>query len=272
MPKHEIRKVRLEAIWRTLKVTSKQYITPQMLRVNFFSNELDTFESPSHDDHVKLLLQSGSSPTESVMRDFTPRAWSSAAGTFVLEFALHPAGPAADWAQSANSGDTLQIGGPRGSMSVPDDFDWYLLVGDATALPAIARRVESLRAGVPVTVIVLIPGEAEVQPFNTACECKVTWLVSDGDAERDLSLVRSSLAQYVFARSPASEKRLNALPVSIASRGLSLAHSCSAVAEPDVALLADDICKFHEPAVFFGDDESLCTAGCFACSHSRSSR
>ena len=198
MPKHEIRKVRLEAIWRTLTVTSKQFVTPQMLRVNLHSNELDTFESPSHDDHVKLLLRSGSSTTETVMRDFTPRAWNSSAGTFVLDFALHAEGPAVDWARSAKVGDTLQVGGPRGSVCVPDDFDWYLLVGDATALPAIARRVEPLRPGVPVTVIALIPGEAEVQPFDTACECKVNWLISDGDAERDLSLVRTSLAQYVL--------------------------------------------------------------------------
>lgn len=198
MPKHEIRKVRLEAIWRTLTVTSKQFVTPQMLRVNFHSNELDTFESPSHDDHVKLLLRSGSSTTETVMRDFTPRAWSSAAGTFVLDFALHAEGPAVDWARSAKVGDILQIGGPRGSVGVPDDFDWYLLVGDATALPAIARRVESLRTGVPVTIIALVPGQAEVQTFNTACECKVTWLISDGNAERDLSLVRSSLAHDVL--------------------------------------------------------------------------
>ena len=35
MPKHEIRKVRLEAIWRTLTVTSKQFLTPQMSRVMF---------------------------------------------------------------------------------------------------------------------------------------------------------------------------------------------------------------------------------------------
>ena len=197
MPKHEIRKVRLEAIWRTLTVTSKQFLTPQMLRVNFRSNELDTFQSPSHDDHVKLLLQSGSSTTETVMRDFTPRAWNSAAGTFVLEFALHAEGPAVDWARSAKVGDTLQIGGPRGSVCVPDDFDWYLLVGDATALPAIARRVESLRTGVPVMVIALVPAEAEVQTFNMAGECEATWLISNGDAERDLSLVNSSLAHYV---------------------------------------------------------------------------
>ena len=46
MPKHETRKERLEAIWRTLTITSKQFITPQMLRVNFYSDELQSFKSP----------------------------------------------------------------------------------------------------------------------------------------------------------------------------------------------------------------------------------
>ena len=132
------------------------------------------------------------------MRDFTPRAWDAAAGTFVLDFALHAAGPAVTWARGANVGDRLQVGGPRGSVVVPDDFDWYLLVGDATALPSIGRRLESLRAGVPVTVLGLVPGEAEIQTLESACEIRAIWLISNGEAERDLSLLRSALAEYSF--------------------------------------------------------------------------
>jgi NADPH-dependent ferric siderophore reductase len=196
MQKHEIRKVRLEALWRTLTVTHKQQVTPQFLRIHFESRDLQGFDSPSSDDHVKLLLDSKSSRSGKVMRDFTPRAWDAAAGTFVLDFALHAAGPAVEWARGANIGDTLQVGGPRGSVVVPDDFDWYLLVGDATALPSIGRRLESLRAGVPVTVFGLVPGEAEIQTLDSACEVRAIWLISDGDAERDLSLLHSALAQH----------------------------------------------------------------------------
>lgn len=136
MQKHEIRKVRLEAVWRTLTVTQKQAITPHLLHIHFNSIELQGFDSPLPDDHVKLLLQSESSSSGTVMRDFTPRAWDAAAGTFALDFALHAAGPAVEWARGANIGDTLRVGGPRGSVVVPDDFDWYLLIGDATALPS----------------------------------------------------------------------------------------------------------------------------------------
>ena len=196
MQKHEITKVRLETRWRTLTVTYKQAITPHLLRIHFSSTDLQGFDSPSPDDHVKLLLQSESASSGTVMRDFTPRAWDAATGTFVLDFALHAAGPAVEWARGANIGDTLRVGGPRGSVVVPDDFDWYLLIGDATALPSIGRRLESLRADVPVTVFGLVLGEAGMQTFESACETKAIWLISDGDAERDLSLLHSALAQY----------------------------------------------------------------------------
>jgi NADPH-dependent ferric siderophore reductase len=47
----------------------------------------------------------------------------------------------------------LGIGGPRGSFIVPMDLDWHLLVGDATALPAIARRLSELPASATVFAI-----------------------------------------------------------------------------------------------------------------------
>jgi hypothetical protein len=40
---------------------------------------------------------------------------------------------------------------------------------------------------------------------------------------------------------PASKEGLDALPVSVPARGLRFAHTCSAVAEADVAFLANDV-------------------------------
>ncbi len=45
----------------------------------------------------------------------------------------------------------LDIGGPRGLAVVPDDFDWYWLIGDETALPAIGRFIEGPPSRLPVT-------------------------------------------------------------------------------------------------------------------------
>ena len=66
-------------------------------------------------------------------------------------------------------GDRVLVGGPRGSFVVPADYDWHLLVGDPTALPAIRRRLEELPAGTRVTVIAQAD-PADRLPFVTQAQ------------------------------------------------------------------------------------------------------
>jgi NADPH-dependent ferric siderophore reductase len=189
---HEIKKIRTEPVRRDLRVLSTQYITPAMRRIVFESGDLHHFTSPSPDDHIKIFLPAGDQDAP-LVRDFTPRAWDAKAGTLTLDFALHAEGPASNWARNAAAGDTLAIGGPRGSTIVPDDFDWYLLVGDAAALPSFGRRLEGLRTGVPVKVLALIAGEEERQAFQTEAACEVQWHVSGATMELDLGMLRTAL-------------------------------------------------------------------------------
>lgn len=120
-----------------------------MVRVTLAGDSPADFASAAFDDHVKLFfpVAGPDGAPASEMRDYTPRRFDTARGLLVVDFALHEAGPATDWAARAAPGQTLEVAGPRGSSVIPDDFDWYLLVGDETALPAIARRVEELRPG-----------------------------------------------------------------------------------------------------------------------------
>jgi NADPH-dependent ferric siderophore reductase len=94
----------------------------------------------------------------------------------IIDFALHDAGPATDWATQAQPGQQLAVGGPRGSFVVPDDFDWYLFIGDETALPAIARRLEELRPGVDATVVAAITGPEERQSFASKARVETIWV------------------------------------------------------------------------------------------------
>jgi NADPH-dependent ferric siderophore reductase len=144
--RHQIQRVRHEVRRRALTVTSLDYLTPRMLRVGLASPELNDFVSLAADDHIKLFFPVGD---ETVMRDFTPAGLRSGQGRAVDRLRPARGRPRHANGRSAKIGDTLQIGGPRGSAIVPDDFDWYLLVGDETALPAMARRVEELRARRP---------------------------------------------------------------------------------------------------------------------------
>lgn len=167
-----MQRVRHELKRRTLTVRRTERLSPQLLRVTFTSPDLHDFVSLSFDDHVKLILP-GEPP---VMRDYTPRRFS--ADELDIEFALHGHGPAAAWAAQAAPGQTVQIGGPRGSFVVPVDFDWHLLVGDLSALPAIARRLEELPAGGTAFVRVLADA-AEQRALPSRANVDLQWLTAD---------------------------------------------------------------------------------------------
>ncbi len=166
---HEIKRRRLDV----LRVVD---ITPRMRRITLGGPELAGFVSLGSDDHIKLMFPQNAaeqaalqSPTFSIkgdgpqpaMRDYTPRRFDLSLGELDIDFVLHGDGPASTWAEQAQVGQHLYIGGPRGSMIVPDIFDSYLLIGDETALPAIARRLEELPAGRTVLAVICEAYEEE---------------------------------------------------------------------------------------------------------------
>ncbi|WCT77506.1 siderophore-interacting protein [Novosphingobium humi] len=173
-PRHQVTRMRYEIRRRTLTVQTIEALGPNMRRITFSCDDLNDFASASPDDHIKLFFpQPGEE--KPLMRDYTPRRFDTAAGMLVIDFALHEAGPATKWAIEAKSGDTLAIGGPRGSAVVPDDFDWYLLIGDEAALPSIGRRTEELRAGVPVITAVVVDGPDSEQVFAAKSAWQGLW-------------------------------------------------------------------------------------------------
>ncbi len=176
--RHAIRRVRHELRRRLLTVATVERLTPRMVRVTLKGDDLAGFVSAGHDDHIKLFFpMAGQDSVEPPpMRDYTPRRYDAAAGTLAVDFALHEAGPATQWAAQAAPGHTLQIGGPRGSFVVADDFDWVLLVGDETALPAIGRRLEELRPGVRALVVAAVVGPEEEQVFESCATLEIHWV------------------------------------------------------------------------------------------------
>jgi NADPH-dependent ferric siderophore reductase len=186
---------------RRITVLRTERLTPHIVRVTFGSPELHDFGTASFDDHVKLMLPrvpgqpvvlpvfSGDGPRlpegaeRPLMRDYTPRRFDAAAGELDIEFALHGDGPAAAWAAQAAPGQEVGIGGPRGSTIFPLDYDWHLLVGDETSLPAIARRLEELPAGAPVVAIVEVGDLADRRELSTRASLQVQWVSPSGEGD-----------------------------------------------------------------------------------------
>jgi len=188
---------RHELKFRQLTVKETSYITPNMIRILFEGDDLADFVSLGFDDHVKLFIPTpGSEETEK--RDYTPRFYDTDARTLAIDFAVHDAGPATRWAIEARPGDMLEIGGPRGSMVVEPVFNWWLLIGDETALPAIGRRIEELPAGVRAITIVTISGDKDQQSFSTSADHHAIWLRRPLDRADDPAPVLDALKELAL--------------------------------------------------------------------------
>jgi NADPH-dependent ferric siderophore reductase len=215
---HEIKRRKLQV----LRVTD---ITPKMRRITLHGPELTGFISLGTDDHVTLIFPRTPEEEQAMetmklgapddgprpaMRDYTPRRYDAESGELDIDFVLHGEGPAATWAAQAEPGQFLYIGGPRGSMIVPDMFDSYLLIGDETALPAIARRLEGLPANRCALVVVEVADMGEQQVFQSQAQVDVIWIVRGEqdlvDVTRRLEMPEGQLYTWVATEAALSRR------------------------------------------------------------------
>jgi NADPH-dependent ferric siderophore reductase len=182
-----VQRVRHELRRRDVAVLRVEALSPNFTRITFGDDALADFVSLSFDDHVKFMFEDDRGAV--VRRDYTPRAFDPRARTMTIEFALHVHGAASDWARQAAPGQRVTIGGPRGSMIIPMDYDWHLLAGDATALPAMHRRIEELPGDARALAVVRIEDPADARAMRGPSGLEVHWVYSGVDliaAVRDL--------------------------------------------------------------------------------------
>lgn len=213
MPSHATQLIRLTPRFRQLQVLHSARLTPNMQRIVVGGDALEGFDSRSPDDHVKLFFPNaegafvlpeltehgprypeGQSPSPA--RDYTPRFHDAEAGELVLDIVLHGDGHAAIWASNAHPGDALVVAGPRSSQVIADDFDTYVLIGDETALPAIARRLEELPAHAVAEVFIEIPEEGDRQLLESDAQVTVSWFERNGFDAASSTLLEDALVDF----------------------------------------------------------------------------
>lgn len=169
-PVRRIQRIRHELQRRDLEVTRVDRLSPNFIAVTLHGESLASFRSDSFDDHVKLFFG------EAAKRDYTPRSFDTKRLELTLEFALHGSGAASDWARQAAVGQRLAVAGPRGSMVIPADYDWHLLIGDDSALPAVHRRLEELPDEARVFVLLQVGDAADRRPLPARAQ--VQWVAT----------------------------------------------------------------------------------------------
>lgn len=122
------------------RVIAVQQLTPRMRRVTVQSDAMIDLElRPAQDVELHLVDSSG----RRVKRRYTIRTARPEVGELDLDVLLHGDWAGSTWGATTAPGDTVSFQGPRGKLALTS-ADWHLLVGDESALPAIAAICESL--------------------------------------------------------------------------------------------------------------------------------
>lgn len=185
------------------RVERVEPLSPHMVRVVLGGAGLDDFTpGPWTDSYLTVYLPPPGAPytvpfdadavrtlpaqQRPASRRYTVRDWDPKRRELTIDFVVHgDAGVAGPWAAAARPGDLLQLKGPSGSYSPDPDADWHLMIGDASALPAIAASLARIPAGRPVHVLAEVGGPADELPLTSPGDLHLTWLHRDANPGAD---------------------------------------------------------------------------------------
>lgn len=96
---------------------------------------------------------------------------------FEVEVALHGHGPGSAWAESATLGDSVRVSEPKAYYAAPGRDVERVLIGDATALPAIARILAEADAAERFRVVIELASLADSRELPTPARADIAWHV-----------------------------------------------------------------------------------------------
>lgn len=160
----------------------REQISAHLVRLTVGGPGLAEFESTGiPDEWVGLIV-----PGQFQSRYYTVRSWAGTetGGELTLDVVVHETGLVTEWAARDCVGDTVTITEPKGSFALPEGARWLILVGDLTAMPAMARIAETLH--LPTYVFAEVPDElADYLPSGP----QVTWTTPPSEGQSDLAAV-----------------------------------------------------------------------------------
>ncbi|WP_111497235.1 MULTISPECIES: siderophore-interacting protein [Marinobacter] len=176
---------------RELEVIRTTPVTPHMLRVTLGGDNMAQFPTDQASAYIKLVFPRGEGQRP-MMRTYTIRH--QRADEIDVDFMVHDTeGPASSWAQAAQPGDRILIGGPGARKLVDPEADWFLLAGDMTALPAMSVNLELMPADARGYAVIEVVDEADIQELDHPENVELHWVVNptpDADGQTLLNRVR----------------------------------------------------------------------------------
>lgn len=181
-------------IQAVLRVSRKEYLTPNFLRVFLTGDAVPRFANTTVGMNNKILIppkgvneihfpkmnkEEDAVPQEKqpIMRTYTHRGIDVEKKELWIDFVAHgDEGPASAWAIHAKKGDVLGVLMKDGKRALYTPADTYLLVGDATAIPVLSAILEDLPETAKGTCIIEVPSKNDEQKLQTKADIQFIWL------------------------------------------------------------------------------------------------
>ena len=188
---------------RTLTLLSREYVSPNMVRLNFQADSPVFADAASTDSYIKLVFPADDTlfPEDTNLRElraslrdseqprvrtYTIRKVDKSQNIVSVDFVTHDdESLAAAWAVSAEEGDRIQVAGP-GGVYVPDAEAHNLFVVDDAGLPAALAGIEAIPEGGRATLFAEVDSPEHVQPVECRGEVEVVWSYRNGTESSDL--------------------------------------------------------------------------------------
>jgi NADPH-dependent ferric siderophore reductase len=198
------------------RVATTEALTPSLIRVVLEGGDLASLVMPDATDaYINVAFRPVDAPYDEVFdpqtvrnhhpdaepparRRYTVRTWDPSTHRLTLDFVVHgDSGVAGPWAATARPGDVLVFTGPNGGFRPDPSIDWHLMLGDESALPAIAASLEALPANARAVVRVVCDGPDHELDLPSTADVDLAWLHRAGD-ERDESLLLAAVEAVDF--------------------------------------------------------------------------
>ncbi|WP_413320706.1 siderophore-interacting protein [Agrococcus sp. 1P02AA] len=181
-----------------LEVLENQQVSPHIRRVTLGGDEVSAMTPQGYDQWFRFFMRREGQESLHVpqspstwfpqylamrasnrpwIRNYTVRGFRLESGELDIDFVCHEdPGPGAAWAMRAVRGERavlLDEGLLYNDNGLPGDV---LMVGDESALPAIAGICESLDEGVRGTAVIEVGHRDDIQQFERPMEVDVRWV------------------------------------------------------------------------------------------------
>lgn len=159
-----------------LEVIRSTPITEHVLRITLGGEGLANFPADQESAYVKLLIPQGEGESP-LKRTYTIRYQRPT--EIDIDFVLHESpGPASAWAIGAQPGYRITVAGPGPKKLIQHAADWFLLVGDMTALPAISVNLRQLPEDAVGYAVIEVPSQLDIQELEHPEKIELHWEVN----------------------------------------------------------------------------------------------